>query len=415
MKGENMEIREESKIIEEVKKYQDIIVYGKRSLVNIMCRFLKKENIAVSNASYMGKPGKRGMFLDIPFASLLSMQERAASCLVIAVIDRDSDRKERVRAKLAEFNYKNVIYPAYELLSEIGAKEHVHLDFVCTGFVKCGTTSLHAALRKNKSIFLPKKKETLYMWWRERYADAPERFNNIYFNNIKKGQIVGNVEPSYHEKWDGIYECHGKDTKIIFMVRNPADAAYSYFKMLMRKTTSKRQVSYYLRHLRFNVKMFDNYIKDYILSDKEDRFKYINYIKKYEEYFGKENIKVIVFEELLKNTEEVMNDVQNFIGVKPKKFESLPHSNEGKEVSKNYICARINRYLYRKDIALRSVYSKEEKERHEKFKKFCHKYTLVTNTEKMAPESREMLLTFYQESIRELEEFCGKSLEGIWY
>ena len=410
-----MEIRDEKVILEEALKYQDIIIYGKRSLVNIMCRFLQNNNIIVNNVSYMENQSKQGEFLGVPFKSIAKMRSRAESCLVIAVVDHTEQKVTKVKSVLEEKQYKNIIYPTYELLSEIGTKEHAHLDFVCTGFVKCGTTSLHAALKKNKNVFLPKKKETLYMWWREKLEDAPERFNKIYFTGIKDGQVVGNVEPSYHEKYDGIYECHGKDTKIIFMVRNPVDAAYSYFKMLMRKTTSKEQVKYYKKYFKFNVKMFDDYIKDYLVSGKEERFNYIKFIKKYEEYFGKENIKVVFFEELLRNTEEVMNDVQEFVGVKPMKFTSLPHSNEGKEVSKNYLCAVINRKLYRKDIALRSVYSKEEKERHEKFKAFCHKHTLVTNTEKMDSESRTYLTEFYKKSVEELEEFCGRSLEGLWY
>ena len=126
-------------------------------------------------------------------------------------------------------------------------------------------------------------------------------------------------------------------------------------------------------------------------------------------------IKVIFFEELIQNTEQVMNEVQKFIGIKPKKISSLPHSNEGKTVSRNYISAWINRQLYCKDVELRSVYSQKKKARHEKCKAFLHKYTLVENEEKMNPSSRAFLDEFYKDSIRELEAYCGKSLEGLWY
>ena len=68
-----------------------------------------------------------------------------------------------------------------------------------------------------------------------------------------------------------------------------------------------------------------------------------------------------------------------------------------------------------KDVELRSVYSQKEKERHEKWKAFLHKYTLVENEEKMNPSSRAFLDEFYKDSIHELEDYCGKSLEGLWY
>ena len=39
----------------------------------------------------------------------------------------------------------------------------VHIDFLCPGFAKCGTTSLHYALSQNPKIFLPKVKETCFL------------------------------------------------------------------------------------------------------------------------------------------------------------------------------------------------------------------------------------------------------------
>lgn len=411
-----MTIKNESQIIEEVEKSQELVLFGKTSLVNILCRYFSAEKIPVQNISYVDDQKKSGNFCGIPLLSMEQIGKKRKNCLVLAVYDNHNKQQTEIAEQILKGSgCKNIVYIDYELIAELGAKEHVHLDFVCAGFVKCGTSSLHKALKKHKKVFLPKKKETLYMGWRLATEDAPKRFNTIYFPDVKEGQITGNIEPSYHNDADGIYECYGKDTKIIFVVRNPADASYSYFKMLMRKTLDKRQVNYYRRYFRYNVNMFDDYIRDYIVTESNARFKYINYIRKYDEYFGKEHIKVIFFEEMIQNTEQVMNEVQEFIGVEPKKFSSFPHSNEGKEISKNYICAYINRIIYFMDVKLRSIYSQRIKKWHEKCKKFIHKYTLVENEEKMNPSSRAFLNEFYKESIHELEDYCGKSLEGLWY
>ena len=409
-----MTIWEESQIAAEAGKYQDIVLFGKPSLVNIMCRYFLANQMAVQYVSYADNQKKSGAFCGVPFASVNKAVDQ--ECLIFALYDsHDSEQTELAGQILYKSGCKNVAVIDYELIVEIGAKEHVHLDFVCGGFVKCGTSSLHSALKKHKRIFLPKKKETLYMGWRAGIEDAPERFNTIYFPDVKEGQVTGDIEPSYHNNADGVYECYGKNTKILFVVRNPADAAYSYFKMLMRKTMDKRQVNYYRRHFRYHVDMFDDYIQDYIVTEENTRFKYIEHIRKYEEYFGKDRIKVVFFEELIQNTEQVMDEVQKFIGVKPKKFISLPHSNEGKLVSRNYASAWINRIIYGMDVKLRSVYSKKVKKCHEKCKDFLHKYTLVQNDEKMNQSSRVFLNEFYKESIHELEEYCGKTLGGLWY
>lgn len=411
-----MTIWEESQIVAEAEKYQGLVLYGKPSLVNILCRYFSARQITVQKVSYADCQEKSGSFCGSPFVSMEQVGQESADVLVFALYDpHEKEETELAGQVLAKSGCKNIAYIDYELMAEIGAREHIHLDFVCAGFVKCGTSSLHRALKKQKKIFLPKKKETLYMNWRLKTEDAPERFNSIYFSDVKEGQVTGDIEPSYHNNADGIYECYGKGTKLLFVVRNPADAAYSYFKMLMRKTLDKRQVNYYRRYFGYHVNMFDDYIQDYIVTESNARFKYINYIRKYEEYFGKDRIKVIFFEELIQNTEQVMNEVQKFIGIKPKKISSLPHSNEGKTVSRNYISAWINRQLYCKDVELRSVYSQKKKARHEKCKAFLHKYTLVENEEKMNPSSRAFLDEFYKDSIRELEAYCGKSLEGLWY
>lgn len=411
-----MTIKNESQIVAEAEKSQGLVLFGKISLVNILCRYFSERNITVQNISYADNQKKSGTFCGISFSSMKQIGKRKKDCLIFVLYDNhDKEQTELAEKILEESGCKNIAHIDYELIAELGAREHVKLDFVCVGFVKCGTSSLHKALKKHKGIFLPKKKETLYMGWRLATEDAPKRFNRIYFSDVKEGQITGNIEPSYHNNADGIYECYGKDTKIIFVVRNPADATYSYFKMLMRKTLDKRQVNYYRRYFRYNVNMFDDYIQDYVVTEDNIRFKYIDYIRKYDEYFGKNYIKVIFFEEMIQNTKKVMNEVQQFIGVEPKKFSSFPHSNEGKEISKNYICAYINRIIYFMDVKLRPVYSQKIKKCHERCKKFIHKYTLVENEEKMNPSSRAFLDEFYKESIHELEDYCGKSLKGLWY
>ena len=411
-----MTIWEESQIVARAEEAQELVLFGKPSLVNILCRYRFKRQIAVQNISYADDQKRSGSFCGVPFALMEQIGQESRNCLVFALYDpHEKEQTESAKKILERSGCKNIVSIDYGLLAELGTKEHISLDFICVGFVKCGTSSLHRALKKRKKIFLPKKKETLYMHWRLKAEDAPERFNTIYFSDVKEGQTTGNIEPSYHNNADGIYECFGKDTKILFVVRNPADAAYSYFKMLMRKTLDKRQVNYYRRYFRYHVKMFDDYIQDYLVTEDNDRFKYIKYIRKYEEYFGKDCIKVIFFEELIQNTEQVMKEVQKFIGVKLKKIDSLPHSNEGKMVSRNYICAWINRLIYYKDIELRSNYSQKKKARHEKRKAFLHKYTLIENEEKMDPSSRIFLDEFYKDSIHELEAYCEKSLQGLWY
>ncbi len=430
-----------AELLEQIKAQDKFILCGKFTLVRILLRYLKKNDL-VDRVQAVYIQGNRhfkrsvsGGFVKamkayIKDSMVISKLSSANQCKVysleklskvnkdakIFVVESREERWERIHQELQKYGHTNVTDISYDLMSEIGAGEHVHLDFLCVGFVKCGTSSLHAALKKNKKVFLPKKKETLYLSnWKDKFEDAPERFNSIYFPKVPQGKIVGNVEPSYHFNAEDAYECYGKDTKIIFMVRNPIGATYSYFKMLMRKTKDSRQINYYMRYGRFDVRMFNHYIRNYITSKVDTRFCYMDWIEEYLKYYDKEKIKIVVFEEFIKNPTEVMNEIQDFIGVEKMEFGKLPHSNEGKTVSRNYISAILNRHLYRRDNALRYIKSAKVKKRHEERKAKLHSYTLIENNEKMLPESKQILDEFYKDSIRRLEAFMDKSLEGIWY
>lgn len=410
-----MNISTQDELLHAVEKSSKIIIYGKSSLVRILLRLLENEGkkSLVHGVRYTDSR-KKGEVLEIPVRSLDAMAECNTQADVFLVVSSEEKEASALK-KLNEKGFSKIHCIDYDLMAKIGSTEHVHLDFICVGYVKCGTTSLQATLMKNSNIYLPKKKETLYMGWRKRYDDAPKRFNQIYYSGIKEGKIVGNIEPSYHGNAEGIYECFGKDTKIIFMVRNPMDATYSYFKMLMRKTEELKQINYYKKYHKFDLRMFDDYISDYILSGEDTRFCYMNWINRYLRFYEKDQIKVVFFEDVIKEPEKTLNEIQEFVGAKAKAFPKLPHSNEGKAVSKNYISARINRWLYRKDRELRAVHCVEDKKKHNKRKAKLQKYTLKENHDKMLPSSRETLEGYYMDSIHELEQFCGRNLKGMWY
>lgn len=201
----------------------------------------------------------------------------------------------------------------------------------------------------------------------------------------------------------------------IFMMRNPADATYSYFKMLMRRTKVRKQVEYYRKFKKFDVRMFDLYIQDYILSGKEKRYCYADCIEEYLKYFDKENIKFVFFEEIIKNPTEIMDEIQDFIGVERKKYDKLPYANSGKMVAKNYWAARLNHSFFTWRMNMKGNTSPFLNNLCNKLQKKIQEKTMVENNEKMTEESRVVLNEYYKDNIERLEKICGRSLEGLWY
>lgn len=352
-----------------------------------------------------------GKLFDLPKKQLSSYEEyKESALLLMCVAPKLYTTAETLKDKAG---FKNVTTVDYEFYCTLSRKENVHLDFLCAGFTKCGTTSLQAALRKHKQIYLPKQKETLYFHWRKNYTDSPERFKEKYYKEVGENRIVGDIEPTYHSGAVSAYECYGKDLKLIFMMRNPADATYSYFKMLMRRTKVRKQVEYYRKFKKFDVRMFDLYIQDYILSGKEKRYCYADCIEEYLKYFDKENIKFVFFEEIIKNPTEIMDEIQDFIGVERKKYDKLPYANSGKMVVKNYWAARLNHSFFTWRMNMKGNTSPFLNNLCNKLQKKIQEKTMVENNEKMTEESRVVLNEYYKDNIERLEKICGRSLEGL--
>ena len=159
--------------------------------------------------------------------------------------------------------------------------------------------------------------------------------------------------------------------------------------------------------------MFDNYLEDYIYNNVDMRYQYSKYVKEFIDYFGKDQVKLVFFEEIIQEPTRILDEIQEFVGAPNKKYKKLPKSNAAKYVSRNFIGAVINRYLYKKKIAMKAA-SVQQMKRYWKAAHFFQKYTYVENDEKLPAESRAKLRDFYTEGVRELEEIAGRNLGDIW-
>ncbi len=320
-----------------------------------------------------------------------------------------------MKEQLEDWDDKQIWYIDYSLVTELSWEDNIKLDFYCVGFIKCGADFLCDALRNNKNIYIPEEKEIYYDKWKNKYLDAPERFREMYFSGISKKRKKGCVTPDYFCKPDFVYENFGNNLKIIFILRNPADAVYSYFKMRMGQSDDPICRMYFKKYWKYSPKMFYEYMQDDILSGKNQSFHYDIWIKEYQKFYNPEDIMILFYEEIVKKPEKILKKVQKFIGVKPIKDLQFPHCQVEKKVSKNYFSAIINGKLQQKCMYYRESGTDRKKRRFEKVRNYIWKYTLINNEEKISLADKKILMDYFWESIQEVEEIAGKSLKGIWY
>lgn len=283
----------------------------------------------------------------------------------------------------------------------------VKLDFLCVGFVKCGTTSMQTALLQNPQIYLPREKETFFI--RNVNEETHHKFKNSYSPENVKGKLVGGIEPTYFMSAESVYTYFGPHLRIVMCVANPMKALYSRFKMAMRDMGGS-EPEYLRKYEKVTPELFDEWI-----GGKLCLYRYMDYIKFYLNFFKKSQIKIIVSELLYNSPRDNMDELQTFLGIKNEDrlvYNEFPHLNRGSRVAKNYAAACVNRKIWELIVETKDLDTEMQirKMRHEIFEITTEQYT-----EPMKEETYNKLFQYYSDSIYELEGFLNMSLRGVWY
>lgn len=206
------------------------------------------------------------------------------------------------------------------------------------GASKSGTTTLYEYLNMHQEILMSSKKEPAFFdkdrLFQKRVADCTMRNTYLkYFNISKSDKCISNV------KWIGeatsFYLIHplvpfrirrmlGRDVKIIICLRDPVQRAYShYWEAVSRGLEDASINASFIDERPASVFGSDNFPKYYLLTGR-----YWIHIMRYINFFGNNNVFLIKFEDLISNTDVVLNSLSDFlqIGSFPNiKIQANPH------------------------------------------------------------------------------------------
>lgn len=210
-------------------------------------------------------------------------------------------------------------------------------DFLIIGAMKSGSTWLHDILTSHSEIEMPvDRKETHYF---TRYYDRGiDWYESKFPRNTSK--LIGETTPSYLSA----KACPSRiaellpEVKLICILRNPADRAFSHYNFLKRETNMS-QTFWELAEIAPDI------LKNGL---------YFTHLERYSHYFKMENVKVIIFERMLKNKEATMREICEFLKISYDFDFELLHdkSNVSKKPRFHLIYAatkKITSYLYKKD------------------------------------------------------------------
>lgn len=135
-------------------------------------------------------------------------------------------------------SFRRVIKKTWLDIKHANAKDNVTPDFYIIGSMKSGTTALYMHLEDHPDIYPATRKEVHYF---NTQRDLGERFFRSHFppasklearNNSWGRQIVGEATPDYifHPAAPAMCREITPDAKLILLMRNPIDRAYSHWK-----------------------------------------------------------------------------------------------------------------------------------------------------------------------------------------
>lgn len=189
-------------------------------------------------------------------------------------------------------------------------------NFFVVGTFKGGTTSLHQYLSQHPDIFMPKLKETRYFAFIKTTDDLdgkkmdpaqyPIRTEDQYlalFDAAESQKAIGEASPIYLDSPNVAKRIASfdPDAKIIVSLRDPIARALSGYQMWVRSGKENRPIDVALQP-------GERWVEGSIYAPK---------LEQYYRYFPPEKIKVILFEDLIRDAKQTVCDLFDFLEVAP--------------------------------------------------------------------------------------------------
>ncbi len=180
-------------------------------------------------------------------------------------------------------------------------------NFLVCGAPKSGTTALYYLLKEHPDIFMSSVKETDF--FQHNYVKGLDWFES-FFKDYAGQKAIGEVSPGnmIHPDAPERIAKHIPGAKLIFILRNPIERAYSqYWYGIYRGTNSPLESFSDLIRKKSN-----NWGQRII-----DLGMYYEQILRFEKYFDSSQLMIILYEDFCKNKTKVMNRIYKFINVEP--------------------------------------------------------------------------------------------------
>lgn len=288
----------------------------------------------------------------------------------------------------------------------VSGKKRLRLaDFLIIGAAKSGTTTLFQYLKRHPQVCLSSIKEPNFFGMDENYAKGVEWYSAL-FSSAQPHQVCGEASTDYAKfpKFPATAKRIAKaipDVKLIYIMRNPIDRAYAYYRHLGRK---------------FKVReTFEEHIaRTQICLESSD---YMMQIEHYLQFFPKESFLFLLMEDEIERPEETLSQICRFIGIDDIDLvQGNPiRANDSAKFFQDTLRGRITAPLRSIPALAKLAKSVPQSWRDAvyaalKRSSYAKSVAQEYQAPPMLPETRQMLLEHFREPNQRLAEFLDRDL-----
>ena len=280
------------------------------------------------------------------------------------------------------------------------------VDFFIVGAPKAGTTSLYHYLNEHLEIEMSSQKEPDYfsdealkrqgMYYGKNRIDTLEKYHGLFTNKDVKLRGEASVSYLFYDDVPQKIKEYNSKAKIIIMLRNPIDRAFSHYLMDYRlglvSDSFESIIKKKSKHKNANL-FYQQYI---------DVSEYARQVSGYLDVFDKENILFIDYEDFKNDVSAVVNDAYIFLGVNDDFQPNLKKKHNTYNMPKNSIIRFIYSFVsFRKFLTNIVPKYIVEWTRNLLFK--SNKKPILSN------DTRKFLASYFKDDVDDLSAMLNKS------
>jgi hypothetical protein len=212
-------------------------------------------------------------------------------------------------------------------------------DFFIVGAPKCGTTALYEYLRRHPGVFMPFHKEPLYFGsdLHPRYGRMREEDYLALFRDAKPGQRVGEASAwyLYSRTAAGEIKAFAPEAQIIVMLRDPVEMMYAQHSQLLFNVQEEIADFGEALDAEPQRKRGERLPAGPVRVENlfyRDAAHFAGQLERYYACFGRDQVHVIVHDDLRADTPGEYRRVLEFLGVDPDVTPDFETANPNKTV-----------------------------------------------------------------------------------